>query len=85
MSSYTSFVELVAHAVFDVVVNDEVQLLFRKAIVLRRQFVDLVDDGLGKRLHTWILFHDSPRFRVLPTPFRHIDALSSNAASLPRS
>ena len=42
MSSYTSFVELVAHAVFDVVVDDEVQFLFRKAVMLRQQFVDLV-------------------------------------------
>ncbi len=41
-----SGVELVAHAVLDVVVDDEVQLLFREAVVLRQQFVDLVDDGL---------------------------------------
>ena len=48
MSSYTSFVELVAHAVFDVVVDDEVQFLFRKAVVLRQQLVDFVNDGLGQ-------------------------------------
>ena len=41
-----SAVELVAHAVLDVVVDDEVKLLFQEAVVLRQQHVDLVDDGL---------------------------------------
>ena len=39
-------VQLIAHAVFDVVVDDEVKLLFRETIMLRQQLVDLVDDRL---------------------------------------
>ena len=42
---FLAVVELVAHAVFDVVVDDEVLFLFREAAMLRRPFVDLVDDG----------------------------------------
>ena len=37
--------QLVAHAVLDVVVDDEVQLLVREAVVLRQDFVYFVDDG----------------------------------------
>jgi len=37
--------KFIAHAVLDVVVNDEVKFFFRKAIVLRKDFVDFVDDG----------------------------------------
>lgn len=32
-----------AHAVFDVVVDDEVQLLFSEAVVFGQDFVDFVD------------------------------------------
>ena len=39
-------IQLVAHAVLDVVVDDEVKLLFREPVMLRQQLVDLVDDGL---------------------------------------
>ncbi len=41
-------IEFVAHAVLDVVVDDEVQLLLREAVVLRQKLVDFVDDGLGE-------------------------------------
>ncbi len=44
----TPRVELVAHAVLDVVVDDEVQLFFRETVVLRQKLVDFVDDGLGE-------------------------------------
>ena len=37
-----------AHAVLDVVVDDEVQFFFREAVVLRQQLINLVDDGLGE-------------------------------------
>jgi len=62
-----------AHAVFDVVVDDEVQLLVGEPVVLRQNRVDLVDDGLGftnMKIHFFLL---SPVcavsysfFRVLP-------------------
>jgi hypothetical protein len=45
-------IEFVAHAVLDVVVDDEVQLLLREAVVLRQKLVDVVDDGLAK---LWIM------------------------------
>ena len=41
-----SRIQLDAHAVLDVVVDDEVKSLFREAVVLRQQLVDLIDDGL---------------------------------------
>jgi len=41
------FVQLIAHAVLDVVVNDEVEFLLREAVVLGKDFVDFVDDGFG--------------------------------------
>ena len=37
----------VAHSVLDVVVDDEVQLLFGEAVVRGEDFVDLVNDGLA--------------------------------------
>lgn len=40
--------QFVAHPVFDVVVDDVVQFLFREAVVLRQEFVDFVEDGFGK-------------------------------------
>ena len=40
------FVQLIAHAVLDVVVDDEVEFLLREAVVLGKDFVDFVDDGL---------------------------------------
>jgi len=36
------------HPVLDVVVDDEVQLLVREAVVLGENSVDLVDDGFGQ-------------------------------------
>ena len=41
-------VEFVAHAVLDVVVDDEVKLFLRKAVMLRLHLVDFIDDGLGE-------------------------------------
>jgi hypothetical protein len=35
------------HPVFDVVVDDEVQLLLRESLVRRQHLVDFVEDGLG--------------------------------------
>ena len=42
-----SCIQLLPHSILDVVVDDEVQFLFGKTVVLRQQFVDFVDDGLG--------------------------------------
>ena len=36
-----------AHAVLDIVVDDEVQFLVREAVVFRQHAVDFVDDGFG--------------------------------------
>ena len=46
--SFSPVIEFVAHTVFDVVVDDEVQFLFRETVMLCEECVDFVDDGLGK-------------------------------------
>lgn len=42
------FVQLISHTILNVVVDDEVELFFCKAVVLRQKLIDFVDDGLGK-------------------------------------
>lgn len=37
---------IATHAILDVIVDDEVQFLFRKPVMLCKQGVDLVNDGL---------------------------------------
>lgn len=39
-------VQFIAHAVLDVVVDDEVELFFREAVMFRKDLVDFVDDGV---------------------------------------
>jgi len=48
-----SAVQFLAHTVFDVVVDDEIQLFVGETVVLGKKTVNLVDDGLGK---FWIVF-----------------------------
>ena len=38
---------VLAHAVFDVVVDDEVEFFVGEAVMLRQYTVDLIDDRLG--------------------------------------
>ena len=42
------FIQFVAHTIFDVVVDDEVELLFGKTVMYRQNLIYLVYDGFGE-------------------------------------
>ena len=49
--------QLVTHTILDVVVDDEVEFLFCKAVVLGQDFVDFVGDGSTRPVPTDLLFN----------------------------
>jgi hypothetical protein len=48
-------VQFLAHAVLDVVVDDEIQLGVGEAVMLGEKTVDLVDDGFGEFMIIFII------------------------------
>ena len=39
-------VQFITHTILDVVVDDEVEFFFREAVMLGKDFIDFVDDGV---------------------------------------